>query len=281
MMAHASGSVGESGKPRTRVPDSVLRSIGFLSFFDRFATPPMLVVLAERTEMSLGQAVQLVAAYALLYAVGQPVWGFFSDRFGRMAVLRTALAGVLVGALASTLFSTYLPLLLARAFTGLMAGALYPTLLTILGDTRTGIERARGLSDPQIYSSLGTTIATLAAGTLAAVLDWRLVFALTPLVVVYRMNAASYALARRVVKVPLAALRYSPKPEQRTAGEEGHEPVGDRRDEGAITTVRDPSLSAVCQAGLVELLGRARYKSLEIRTVDGQQVREQPEASAA
>ncbi|AUI53374.1 MFS transporter [Arthrobacter crystallopoietes] len=180
-MAHASGSVGESGKPRARVPDSVLRSVGFLSFFDRFATPPMLVVLAERTEMSLGQAVQLVAAYALLYAVGQPVWGFFSDRFGRMAVLRTALVGVLVGALASTLFSAYLPLLLARAFTGLMAGALYPTLLTILGDTRTGIERARGLSDLQIYSSLGTTIATLAAGTLAALLDWRLVFALPAL----------------------------------------------------------------------------------------------------
>lgn len=181
MMAHASGSVGESGKPRARVPDSVLRSIGFLSFFDRFATPPMLVVLAERTDLSLGQAVQLVAAYALLYAVGQPVWGFFSDRFGRMAVLRTALVGVLVGALASTLFAAYLPLLLARAFTGLMAGALYPTLLTILGDTRTGIERARGLSDLQIYSSLGTTIATLAAGTLAALLDWRLVFALPAL----------------------------------------------------------------------------------------------------
>ncbi|EMY33851.1 MFS superfamily transporter [Arthrobacter crystallopoietes BAB-32] len=180
-MTDPAGSGGQPGTPRNQVPDAVLRSVGFLAFFDRFGTPPMLVVLADRTELSLGQAVQLVAAYALLYAVGQPLWGLFSDRFGRMAVLRTALVGVLLGALASTLFSSYLPLLLARSFTGLMAGALYPTLLTILGDTRTGIERARGLSDLQIYSSLGTTIATLATGTLAALVDWRLVFALPAL----------------------------------------------------------------------------------------------------
>lgn len=170
-----------SGNRLNEVPDSVLRSVGFLSFFDRFATPPMLLVLAERTELSLGQAVELVAAYALLYAVGQPAWGLISDRLGRIAVLRTALVGVALGAAASTLFSAYIPLLLARAFTGLMVGALYPTLLTLLGDTRTGILRAKGLSDLQIYSSLGTTIATLAAGTLAALVDWRLVFALPAL----------------------------------------------------------------------------------------------------
>lgn len=186
-----------SGNRRDEVPDSVLRSVGFLSFFDRFATPPMLLVLAERTDLSLGQAVELVAAYALLYALGQPVWGLISDRFGRTTVLRTALVGVALGAVASTLVSAYIPLLLARAFTGLMVGALYPTLLTILGDTRTGILRAKGLSDLQIYSSLGTTIATLAAGTFAALVDWRLVFALPALGCL-----ALLAALRRVGPVP-------------------------------------------------------------------------------
>ncbi|MEO8283151.1 MAG: MFS transporter [Pseudarthrobacter sp.] len=63
------------------------------------------------------------------------MWGLISDRFGRITVLRTALVGALLGAVASTVFSAYVPLLLARAFTGLMVGALYPTLLTLLGDT--------------------------------------------------------------------------------------------------------------------------------------------------
>ncbi|BCT78170.1 4-hydroxybenzoate transporter [Sinomonas cyclohexanicum] len=163
------------------IPDPVLRSIGFLSFFDRFATPPMLVVLASRTGMTLAEAVGLVASYALFYALGQPLWGFISDRFGRVTVLRTALAGLAVAAVASTLFSAHAPLLVARSAAGLMAGCLYPTLLTIIGDTRTGIERARGLSDLQIYSALGTTGATLAAGALAAFTDWRVVFGLPAL----------------------------------------------------------------------------------------------------
>jgi MFS family permease len=165
----------------TGTSDRVLMSIGFLSFFDRFATPPMLVVLSDRTGMSLADAVGLVAAYSLLYALGQPVWGFVSDRFGRVAVLRAALAGLAVAAVASTLFSAHAPLLVVRSAAGLMAGCLYPTLLTIIGDTRAGVAKARGLSELQVYSALGTTGATLAAGSIAAFTDWRVVFALPAL----------------------------------------------------------------------------------------------------
>ncbi|MGY3565165.1 MFS transporter [Sinomonas sp. RB5] len=163
------------------IPDRVLMSIGFLSFFDRFATPPMLVVLAARTGLTLAEAVGLVAAYSLLYALGQPVWGFISDRFGRVAVLRTALVGLALAAVASTLFSAHAPLLVARSAAGLMAGCLYPTLLTVIGDTRSGVAKARGLSELQVYSALGTTAATLAAGSIAAFTDWRVVFGLPAL----------------------------------------------------------------------------------------------------
>ncbi|KUM29748.1 MFS transporter [Arthrobacter sp. EpRS66] len=165
-------------EPVHAVPDSALRFIGFLSFFDRYGTPPILLALSLGTSLDFSQAVQLIAAYSLFYAIGQPLWGLVSDRFGRLLVLRTALVGAGIGALASIMFSDYVPLLVARCFTGLMFGALYPTLLTLLGDTRQGVERARGLSDLQIYSSLGTTLATVSAGTLATYLDWRLVFAL-------------------------------------------------------------------------------------------------------
>lgn len=165
----------------TAVPDSALRFIGFLSFFDRYGTPPMLVALTLGTALTLSQAVELVAAYSLLYAVGQPVWGVLSDKFGRLVVLRCALLGAILGAVLSAFCTEYLPLLLARSFTGLMFGALYPTLLTLLGDTRTGLAKARGLSDLQIYSSLGTTLATLVAGALATFIDWRLVFLLPAL----------------------------------------------------------------------------------------------------
>ena len=204
---NASATGNDSPRNRPVVPDSALRFIGFLAFFDRYGTPPMLLILAAVTQLSLTQAVQLVAGYSLLYAVGQPLWGLLSDRFGRLSVLRLALLGAVLGSLSSTLFVAYLPLLITRCFTGLMFGALYPTLLTLLGDTRTGIHRARGLSDLQIYSSLGTTLATLSAGTLAAVIDWRLVFVLPALGAL----AALYSL-RKVREVAPERRRFSLRP---------------------------------------------------------------------
>lgn len=151
----------------------------FISSFDRFATPPMLLVLAARTGMTFTEVATLFSIYLLFYAFGQPLWGLISDRFGRLIVLRSALVGGLIGGIGSMIFSSFVPLMLARAWTGLMVGALYPTLMTLIGDSAKGTQRARSLSRLQVVGNLGTALATLVAGTLAALVDWRLVFGLT------------------------------------------------------------------------------------------------------
>jgi DHA1 family inner membrane transport protein len=151
----------------------------FISSFDRFGTPPMLLVLAASTGMTFTEAVKLFSIYLLFYALGQPLWGVMSDRFGRLVVLRSALVGGLIGGIGSMLFASFTPLMVARAWTGLMVGALYPTLLTLIGDSAKGTQRARSLSRLQVIGNLGTALATLTAGTLAALMDFRLVFGLT------------------------------------------------------------------------------------------------------
>ncbi|MDX3762079.1 MFS transporter [Streptomyces mirabilis] len=156
-----------------------MRAIGFLSFYDRFATAPMLVLLAEEEGVSLDGAVQLVTSYVLSYALGQPVWGLLADRLGRLSVLRLALVGTLLGSAASVAAPGSAALLVIRAMTGLFVGSLFPSVLTIVGDSYTGAARAREISSLQTFTALGTTAATLAAGGLAAWLHWRVVFALT------------------------------------------------------------------------------------------------------
>jgi DHA1 family inner membrane transport protein len=194
--------VGEAGP--AAVSPVLLRVVGFISFFDRFSTAPMLVVLAARVGVSLEAAIQLTTLYAVLYGAGQPVWGFVSDRIGRVTVLRIALAGAVIGSIASIAIPGYLPLLISRAFTGLMVGALYPTLLTIFGDTLSGTARYREISNLQTVSALGTTGATLVAGAIAVVLDWRVVFAVT-------------IVAASIVLIPLMRVRNVRPP--RTTGQ--------------------------------------------------------------
>lgn len=100
------------------LPARLMRATGFLSFFDRFATAPMLVLITEEEGVSAYSAVQLVTVYVLLYALGQPVWGLLSDRLGRLRVLRLALAGAVLGSLASIAAPGFGALLVARAVTG-------------------------------------------------------------------------------------------------------------------------------------------------------------------
>lgn len=162
-----------------RLPDRAIGAVGFLSFWDRFGLPPMMVVLAQQTGLSLAQVAQLFAVFTLMYAVGQPLWGLLSDRFGRVPVLRVALGLALVGSVATVLSAEHSWLLATRGLTGLAVGCLYPTMLTTIGDSRTGTERVRALSFLQSWSALGNTVATLLTGTLTVLVSWRLPFLLT------------------------------------------------------------------------------------------------------
>ncbi|MDX3245137.1 MFS transporter [Streptomyces sp. ME18-1-4] len=173
-----------------------MRATGFLSFYDRFATAPMLVLITEEEGVSLDQAVQLVTIYVLLYALGQPIWGLLSDRLGRLRVLRLALVGSLLGSLASVAAPGFAALLPARALTGLFVGSLFPSMLTIVGDSYAGAARAREISNLQTFTALGTTVATLVAGALAVWTDWRVVFAVTA------VGAAAFLVLLRHVRLP-------------------------------------------------------------------------------
>ncbi|MEU1367719.1 MFS transporter [Streptomyces sp. NPDC005803] len=173
-----------------------MRATGFLSFYDRFATAPMLVLIVKDEGVSLYRAVQLVTVYVLLYALGQPIWGVLSDRLGRLRALRLALAGTLLGSLASVGAPGFNELLMARAVTGFFVGSLFPSMLTMVGDTFAGPARAREISGLQTYTALGTTVATLAAGALAVWADWRVVFAVTA------VGAAVFLVLLRRVRFP-------------------------------------------------------------------------------
>ncbi|MEW2619221.1 MFS transporter [Streptomyces sp. NPDC048106] len=183
------------------LPDSLMHATGFLSFFDRFATAPMLVVITEEEGMPLSSAVQLVTVYVLLYALGQPMWGLLSDRLGRLRILRLALVGTLLASVASVAAPGLSALLVARAATGFFVGSLFPSMLTVVGDSYTGAARAREISGLQTSTALGTTVATLAAGALAVWADWRVVFALTA------VGAAALLVRLRLVRLPVGGGR--------------------------------------------------------------------------
>jgi EmrB/QacA subfamily drug resistance transporter len=85
----------------------------------------------------------VVTAYLLSSTITVPIYGKFSDVFGRKIMLLIGVGLFLVGSFLSGLSQTALQLVIFRGVQGLGAGALFPIALSIIGDLFTPRERGR------------------------------------------------------------------------------------------------------------------------------------------
>ncbi len=160
-------------------PLRLLQATTLVSTLDRFAMPPMLVAIATSLGVPLTQVVTAAGAYFLVYGLGQPLWGFASDRYGRVRTLRTSLVVAGVLSLVSALSPTVLVLGILRGLAGGFFGAAYPSALIYLGDTVAPARRQQAITGLMVGVAVGTAAASAGAGLLADVATWRLPFVLT------------------------------------------------------------------------------------------------------
>jgi predicted MFS family arabinose efflux permease len=156
----------------------------FVSSFDRFAVGPVLVIVAADLGASLAQTTAIASGYFLAYGLSQPLWGVLSDRFGRIRLMRVTLIAAAAAGILSAVTPALGALVAARALTGAFIGAIIPTSLTYVGDTADEVHRQPALSDLMAAVALGTALAMAAAGVLAQLASWRLVFALPPVLAI-------------------------------------------------------------------------------------------------
>ncbi|MDZ5661117.1 MFS transporter [Nocardioides sp. S-58] len=193
----------------------LLQATTLVSTLDRFAMPPMLVAIAASLDVPLTQVVTAAGAYFLVYGLGQPLWGFASDRYGRVRVLRTSL--VVAGALSlvSALSPTVLVLGILRGLAGGFFGAAYPSALIYLGDTVAPARRQQAITGLMVGVAVGTAAASAGAGLLADVATWRLPFVITGsaalvlAVLLARLPEPAGAAARTTARASVATIARS------------------------------------------------------------------------
>jgi predicted MFS family arabinose efflux permease len=175
-------------------PLRLLRAAAFLSNFDRFTVAPMLVTIAADLRVSLAEVAAAASLYYLLYGLMQPVWGMFSDRLGRVRVMRLTLLAVVVPGLLSALAPNLPMLVVGRALAGGLFSAVIPAALVYIGDAVPISFRQKALADQLAAGAVAIALATVAAGLAANLGLWRLAFA-APVVA---SGALSFLLARRL-----------------------------------------------------------------------------------
>jgi predicted MFS family arabinose efflux permease len=177
-------------------PIRLLQANAFVSAFDRFAMPPMLISIAADLDVPLSTVVQVAGAYFLAYGLCQPVWGLVSDHLGLVRTIRVAVLVAGLAAVAAAFAGTPLLLGLARGIGGAFFGAAYPSGMVYVGDTVNAEGRQRELTRLMLGVALGTAIASVGAGVVAQLFTWRAVFVATG------VAALALSLALRLLDEP-------------------------------------------------------------------------------
>lgn len=118
----------------------------------------------------------VVTAYLLTSTVTVPLYGKFSDVYGRKTLLIVSICLFLAGSWLSGLAQTMPQLIIFRGVQGLGAGGLFPITLAIIGDIFTPRERGRYQGFFGAVFGLSFLLGPLIGGWITDNLSWRWVF---------------------------------------------------------------------------------------------------------
>jgi predicted MFS family arabinose efflux permease len=151
---------------------------GFASAIATRVTDPLVAVLALDFAQEPARVALLATAFALPFALVQPVLGPVADALGKRRVIVFALAFQALFLAGSALAPTLLVLLLLRMATGAAGGGIFPVTLALFGDRVPLAERQVAISRFLACAIAGQMAGGVMAGLLEPVLGWRGLMAL-------------------------------------------------------------------------------------------------------
>ena len=168
----------------------ILAFAGFASTFAGRAIEPLVGVLARDLQSDPHTVALLSTAFALPYALIQPILGPVGDSLGKERVIAVCL-GILTLALAGCAVSADLTVLFGlRIMAGAAAGGVIPLALALMGD-RIPLERRQvAIGRFLVAVILGQLSGSTFAGLIEADVGWKGVFAITAAVAALGCAAA-------------------------------------------------------------------------------------------
>lgn len=158
-------------------PLVLLFTLAFLVSVDVRILAPVLPSITVSLGATAGATGLAMTTYSLAYGTGQLVYGPLSDRFGRIAVIRTAAIGFSVFSVVSALSIVTWHFVAARLVAGAFAGAVIPLTIVYIGDTYAYTERQVAIARFAVVTSAGLAFSASIGGMVAHLVSWRAMLA--------------------------------------------------------------------------------------------------------
>ncbi len=162
---------------KTHTPGLWLISLaGFSSMASMRVCDPMLVSLSTEFQISVGEASQVISAFAVAYGLMQLFYGPLGDRVGKLKVIMSAALACGVFSVITALTPNFELLVLSRAAMGAAAAGIIPLSLAWLGDQVPYDQRQETLAKLMSATVTGMMAGQWFGGLAAETLGWRSAF---------------------------------------------------------------------------------------------------------
>lgn len=174
----------------------LLFTLAFVVYVDIRIIAPVLPSISASLGGTPGKIGLAMTGYSLAYGTGQLVYGPLSDRHGRVAVVRLAGIGFVLGTLLAAAAQTPGQFVAARLLAGIFAGAVIPLTIVYIGDAYDYRERQVVIARLSAVTSAGLAFSAAVGGTVAHFVSWRIMLvgyallALAPVALLWRLDPA-------------------------------------------------------------------------------------------
>lgn len=164
----------------------LLGAAAFMVIADMRVIDPLLHIIADELNASVGSAAIIVSAYTIPYGLFQLIYGPLGDRIGKVRVMAVAIAAFAIGTAACAIVPNLALLAVLRFATGVAAAAIIPLSLAYIGDSFPYEQRQAALGRYLTSLMLGQILSGSLGGIFGEYLSWRdifLVFGLVSLII--------------------------------------------------------------------------------------------------
>lgn len=151
---------------------------GFVSAADNWIVSLILPAISQSFNISIPTAGAIIITYLIPYGIMQPFYGFYSDGYGKIKILRVIVAALSLSTLATALSPTFIFLCIFRFITGFFAAGIIAVSLGIIGDLVASNERQIYVGKFMGIVFLGQGLSSGLGGFLVHFLNWRFIFGL-------------------------------------------------------------------------------------------------------
>jgi len=155
---------------------TVLAFIVFASAMFSRAIDPIVPQIADGLGTDAATAALLSTAYALPFAIVQPVLGALADMFNKTKLILICLAIVAVATIAGALVTSFPLMVASRVLAGIGGGGLVPIAFAVLGDLVPVKGRQVAMGRLLFAIMSGNLLGATASGAIGDLFGWRAVF---------------------------------------------------------------------------------------------------------